>query len=91
MPSEIAVQFFAQCDAVEPALQHAVDLGHLLAFELHPAFLLEVIQRLDYPTALGLMLLVQRLEIHRGPGPGAAGGLDDRSDKIPALAFETRQ
>ncbi|MNP52745.1 hypothetical protein D3C76_1471550 [compost metagenome] len=37
------------------------------------------------------MLLVQRIEIHRGPGPRTAGSLDDRCNEIPALTLEMRQ
>ncbi|MNF93536.1 hypothetical protein D3C84_762150 [compost metagenome] len=89
--AEAGVQFLAQRGAVEIALQQAVDLGHLLAFQLDPALFLKVIQCFDHSISLGLMLLIQRVEIHRGPGSGTAGGLDNGCDKIPALALETRQ
>ncbi|VVN14861.1 hypothetical protein PS676_03987 [Pseudomonas fluorescens] len=82
------MQFSTQRLTVEIRLQQAVDLGHLLAFQLDPTLFLEVIQRLDHPIALGLMLFVQRIEIHRRPGPRATGGLDDGGDKILALTLE---
>ncbi|MNI55814.1 hypothetical protein D3C73_1107860 [compost metagenome] len=91
MPSEAGVQLCTQLGTVEIGLQQAVDLGHQLAFKLDPALFLEIIQRLDHPTALGLMLLVQRIEIHRGPGTRARGRLDDRRDEIPAFTLEARQ
>ncbi|MNG07931.1 hypothetical protein D3C84_912570 [compost metagenome] len=56
MSGEIGVQFDAQGLSVKMALQQAVDLGHLLAFKLDPAFFLKVIQRLDHPGTLGLVL-----------------------------------
>ena len=76
---------------IEVADQQAVDLGHLLAFQLDPAPLLEKVQGLHHPAAFGLMLLIQGVEVHRGPGPGAAGGLDNRRDKVAPLALELRQ
>jgi hypothetical protein len=41
MPGEIPVQLFTQHDAIETGLQQAVDLGHLLAFQLDPTLLLK--------------------------------------------------
>ncbi|MNE75900.1 hypothetical protein D3C80_1721000 [compost metagenome] len=89
MSGEIGVQFDAQGLSVKMT-QQAVDLGHLLAFQLDPALFLKVIQCFDHSISLGLMLLIQRVEIHRGPGSRPARGLDDRVDKVPALALETR-
>ena len=37
------------------------------------------------------MLAVQGIEIHRGPGSGAAGSLDDGRDKLLALTLELGQ
>ncbi|MNY31380.1 hypothetical protein D3C86_1655420 [compost metagenome] len=91
MLGKTRMQLGTQGLAVEIRLQQAVDLGHLLAFKLYPTLLLEIIQRLDHSIALGLILLVQRIEIHRGPGPRTGGGLDDRRDEVPALTLETRQ
>jgi hypothetical protein len=69
---EITVQFQAQRLRIEVALEQAVDLGRLLAFQLDPALLLELIQGLDHPVALSLVPQVQRVEIDRDPSSRAA-------------------
>ena len=86
---EVFMQFSAQHVAVKVALQHTVDLGHLLAFKLDPALLLEIIQRLHHPISLCRILRVHRLETHGCPGSRTARRLDDRRDKLPAFALET--
>lgn len=72
VPGEIAMQLQAHRLRIEVALEQAVDLGHLLAFQLDPALLLEIVEGLDHPVALSLVLQVQRVEIDRDPGSRAA-------------------
>ena len=70
MGREIVMQFQTQRLGIEIRYQHAVHIGHLLAFEFDPALFLKVIQCFHHTIAISLMLFVKQVEVHRGPGSG---------------------
>ncbi|MNR20297.1 hypothetical protein D3C85_1371310 [compost metagenome] len=88
---EQGVQLIRQRRYDQILMQYPVHLRHLLAFELDPALLLQIIQRGGGPRPFSLIPLPERIEVHGAPAARLGGTGKQLLQELAPIRIETRQ